>query len=64
MVKYLNFSNFMLSMHKLNMEISVALNQYMNICSNAADPHKHHTTMYLRQQWYSLLDRAVTKSHL
>ena len=29
------FSNFMFSTHKLNMEISGALNQYMNICRDA-----------------------------
>ena len=35
MVKCLIFSNFMFSTHKLNMEISGALNQYMNICRDA-----------------------------
>lgn len=35
MVNCLVFSNFMLSKHKLNMEISGALNQNMNICMDA-----------------------------
>lgn len=35
MAKFLIFSNFILSTHKLNMEISGALNQYMNICRDA-----------------------------
>lgn len=35
LVKHLTFSGFMLPTHKLNMEISGAFNQYMNICKDA-----------------------------
>ena len=35
--KGLIFSNFTFSTHKLDIKISGALNQYMNICSDAFD---------------------------